>query len=193
MNAGGTPHRRRNSAKSAEEAVRCFELRLDGLTFSAIGAEVGLAVSTVHARIEAHIAERVNPLADELRAIELDRLDRAIVRVFEVLAKTHVVVQNGKVVTGADGRPLVDDMPALQAIDRLIRISERRCKMLGLDAPTPLKADVTLHQVDPRDLELMQLIEAAKERNAVIEAQLRGTPLAPGAEGLGDGTERAGE
>ena len=34
-----------------------------------------------------------------------------------------------------DRRELLDDGPVLQAVDRLLKIADRRAKLLGLDAP----------------------------------------------------------
>jgi hypothetical protein len=54
------------------------------------------------------------------------------------------------------GETLADDGPVLQAIDRLIRISERRAKLRGLDAPVTGQAGATVRYelvgVDPEQL-----------------------------------------
>ena len=80
--------------------------------------------------------------------MELDELAQAARAVLE---RKHLVVSQGRVVrlgkpyidkeTGEaevdDGRgePLEDDAPVLQDIDRLLKIQERRARLLGLDAP----------------------------------------------------------
>jgi hypothetical protein len=46
------------------------------------------------------------------------------------------------VVRGEDGEPVLDDAPVLAAIDRLLRIQERRARLLGLDAPTRSRIEV---------------------------------------------------
>jgi hypothetical protein len=74
-------------------------------------------------------------------------------------------------------------MPVLQAIDRLLRIQERRARLLGLDMPVKLTAQVT--PVDPADIELAKLIAAAQAANDAEEAVLRAE--SDGDESEGDG------
>ena len=60
---------------------------------------------------------------------------------WDVLQRNHVVVSQGRVVE-LDGVPIPDDAPVLAAIDRLLKIQERRAKLLGLDAPTQSRVEV---------------------------------------------------
>lgn len=78
----------------------------------------------------------------------------------EVLEREHVTVSNGRVVSLDDGTPLPDDGPVLQAIDRLLRIQERRARLLGLDAP--VKRDLTL--TDERTARIEALAEELAEQ-----------------------------
>ncbi|MGW3365959.1 sigma factor-like helix-turn-helix DNA-binding protein [Streptosporangium canum] len=190
-NSGPGPHARRNSAQTAEQTAASYELRLTGLTIREIATRLGIPSSTVHVRLTAALQERVDPLVDQYRAVELDRLDRLTVKAWEVLEQGHVVVQHGKIVRDEDGNPVRDDGPVLQAIGTLLRISERRSKLLGLDAP--IAVDANVHQVDPADIELLQMIESAKRAQAVEEARLRGelpagAESAAEADGSADGT-----
>src|SRR4029078_1889290 len=66
----------------------------------------------------------------EYRAMELARLDTLALAAANVLSATHPYVSGGKVL-----KDVTDDGPRLAAIDRLLRISESRRKLLGLDAP----------------------------------------------------------
>jgi hypothetical protein len=173
MSNVGRARRRVNSEQRAEQAARAYEMRLQGQRLAAIGRELGIATSTVHKLLAEHVAARVDPLADAYRAMELDRLDDLTVRAYAVLTARHVVVQHGKVILDPDsGEPMLDDAPVLNAIDRLVRLSESRRKLLGLDAP--LKADVTVTPVDPADIELAQIISEARAKAAVEEAALKG-------------------
>ena len=63
------------------------------------------------------------------------------------------MVQKGRVVRHADGRPLEDSGPRLQAIDRILKVMERRARLLGLDAPA--KSDVRV--TDVLDEQIQQL------------------------------------
>lgn len=140
-----------NLAVVGEQEVRCYELRLAGKTFRQIAVETGLAVATVHKRIEAHIAQRVQPLADELRAIEVDRLDRYLVALDAQIQEGRAVARN---------------------VEVAVRVSERRAKLLGIDAPEKVEAIVT--QVTQEDLALAELVREANAAAAVAEARLRG-------------------
>jgi hypothetical protein len=46
-----------------------------------------------------------------------------------------------------EGKPLADPRPTLHAITVLVRVSERRAKLLGLDAPARHSVDVIPHEV----------------------------------------------
>ena len=82
-------------------------------------------------------------LAEVWVAEELERLKDLERAARRVLTAHHVVVNSGKVVTDKDteGKPykLTDDGPVIQAITALLRIAERRAKLLGLDAPTKIE------------------------------------------------------
>jgi hypothetical protein len=41
-----------------------------------------------------------------------------------------------------DGAPLLDDAPVLAAVDRLLKVQERRAKLLGLDVPVKRQVEV---------------------------------------------------
>lgn len=189
MNGGPYPHQgNNNSAQAAEESRAAYQLRLTGATYRDIAARLGLGLATVHARIETHIAEQVNPLAAELRQLELDRLDALSLKAYEVLESDHVVVQHGKIVRDEQGQPVKDHGPVLAAIDRLVRISERRSRLLGLDSP--VKVDAHIERLEPGDIELHQMIAEAKQRQAAEEALLKGE-LPPAAEGAAEGPQGA--
>lgn len=168
---------RHNAEQIAEQAHRAYQLRLKGWSFRAIAGDMGISVSTVHDRVHIYVSEHVDPLAAQFRQVELDRLDDLAVKAYEVLGRNHVVAQQGKIVRDDEGTPLLDDAPTLAAIDRLVKISERRAKLLGLDAA--VKVDAQVHQVDPADIELAQMINEAKAKQAAEEARLKGETREP--------------
>lgn len=113
----------RQEAKSQELTRQCLELRLAGANLEAIGRQVGLHKSNVSRRIKTALADIPATEADALRTIENERLDAMQVAIW------------GKVRKGDLG-----------AIDRAIRISERRSRLLGLDAPQ--RVDLGARAVD---------------------------------------------
>jgi len=65
----------------------------------------------------------------------LERLQdyrRLVYRV--AVAKHYVTTQAGNVVH-YDGKPVLDDAPVLQAVDRLLKTDDTEAKLLGLYAP----------------------------------------------------------
>lgn len=75
---------------------------------------------------------------------------------YRIMATRHYVVQNGSVVNGPDGTPLLDDGPIMSAIDRLGVISVRHAKRHGLDQPDKIEI-----KFDERaDLEVRRVVEA---------------------------------
>lgn len=152
------------------EADFCLGLKKQGKSFREIAklAEVRFgrkfSHATVAARVNSELARVMKLRGTDLavrRVMELEKLDTAEQKVWEVLSRPHVMVNGGKIVTDAEGDPLMDDGPTLAAVDRLLKIAERRSKFEGLDAPTRVDAQVTHVQVDSR---VTQLIENARLR-----------------------------
>jgi len=121
------------SIETAERDAEAARLRARGLSYRAIAARMGVDVSTAHAAVQRALKATVEEPAADVRVLELERLDRMYETVMGVLERKHVTVSNGKVVT-LDDEPIEDDGPVLAAVDRLLRIQERRAKLLGLDA-----------------------------------------------------------
>jgi hypothetical protein len=150
-NAKGKYVRDVATATRDAEAAR---LRTRGVAYDAIASQLGYAskgaaYDGVHRALMAVVAEA----GEDVRRIELERLDRMWESALAIAERFHVVVSNGRVVYDGE-RPVEDDMPALQAIDRLLRIQERRARLLGLDAPT--KTEV--RHVDVVDAEIERLV-----------------------------------
>lgn len=162
--------------------------RASGMSYRAISELMGYEDESGSFRaVQRALAATVAEPASELRQLELARLDAMLLdvsaardRVVKVLAREHYVVSEGRVVRkdGRDSDPLEDDEFVLKCIDRLyaandrlLRIQDRRAKLLGLDAPTQVQATVT--EITQADIGLAELIAEAKARNAVVEAELR--------------------
>ena len=159
------------SLEVARRDARCAELRAQGWSHARIGAEVGLVESSVRAAIGRVMRETVQEAGDELRTLELGRLDGLWATALGVMNTDHVMVSNGRVIRTDDGKPMLDDGPKLQAIDRLLRIQERRAKLMGLDAA--VKADLRVSNGVDRNIEqfaeefgIMAELAAAAEAGA---------------------------
>jgi len=102
-------------ARKLQHQVEALELRRAGLGYTAIAARLGLGKSQAHRLVVAGLEEaraQVSANADDLRAEEVSRLDAMMVGLWPA-------ARNG----------------AVSAIDRVVKIMERRAKLLGLDAP----------------------------------------------------------
>ena len=133
---------RRETAKSMTLAKQrehdALELRTRGCTYDQISKALGMSLSgaadAVRRALEA-LKSETQEKAEEVRDLELRRLDKML-QIAEAAAE------------GGD----------LAAIDRVIRIQERRSKYLGLDAPaksetrTTIAAAVDLSAMDDRKL-----------------------------------------
>jgi len=107
----------------AERRVRALELRKSGLTFREISRQLGADLHTVHGDVQAELAalrERTVEQAQDLREMELARLDSFNLGLWKQIK--------------AGSAP---------AVSAAVRVSERRAKLLGLDAPTASRTEVT--------------------------------------------------
>jgi DNA-binding CsgD family transcriptional regulator len=130
----------RRTTDTAEREARACELYNRGYTYRRIAAELGVDVKTAHGYVQsamrAIIEEPAKEARDKLRA----RLEYLYERAAEVADREHVTVSHGKVITTrdpetGDDKPLLDDAPVLQAIDRMTRLTERLAALDGLNAP----------------------------------------------------------
>lgn len=119
------PHRKKmNEVKAAEIAARqikALDLRIAGGSYRKIGEQLSIsynqAMLDVKAALDA-LQSDVLDKADRLRSVELHRLDVMTVHAMNVMT--------------------TKDMPSeirLKAIDRLVKITGERAKLLGLYMP----------------------------------------------------------
>lgn len=111
-------------------------LRLKGRTFVEIGEHFGLSDSTAFDMVARAWKDIPIESTEQLLANETAKLDYLEAKAHEIMTKHHAyVTPSGKVAT-LDGEILTDDGPALQAMNTLLKIADRRAKLLGLNAPT---------------------------------------------------------
>ncbi|MCW6003890.1 hypothetical protein K1W54_04740 [Micromonospora sp. CPCC 205371] len=170
------PASRAQRTQTAERRAKAVQMRLEGADYPTIAATLGYsdqaaAHKDITRAMEAAVT-RQHSAVEVLRQEELMRLDLLWAEVWAVLKREHVTVSNGRLVRGEDGHPLRDDGPVLAAVDRLVRILERRAKYLGLDAPQKHEV-LTLDAIDRAIQELnAELGEtAAGEASGVAEAE----------------------
>lgn len=109
------------SPELVDKEIRVLELRRVGLTWTRIAEEVGYADHTgAYAAYKRAIKRTMQQPADELREQEIDRLDRLQVAVWPSAMKGDT-----------------------RAILTIIRLMERRAKLLGLDKPIKIEQEIT--------------------------------------------------
>lgn len=125
---------RRPTAKSmvlAKDREReCLSLRKAGATYDQIAERVGITREGARgavARALAALSDVCTEEAKEVRQLELDRLDAMLLGLWQRASKGEVA-----------------------AIDRVLRIQERRSRLLGLDAPAnqTIASDTAVDTVD---------------------------------------------
>lgn len=104
---------------------------------------------------------------DAYVATEMAKLDQISLRLIGILSRRHVVVSGGKIVydngdplTGRQPEPLADDSIEMKALAELVRVSESKRRLLGMDAAAKLDINLGESEVDAEIAKLMQAMEA---------------------------------
>ena len=106
---------RPDRVKTLEREEQALELRRAGASYREIARILRVSVRTAHSVVQRGIGRHISAVADQgehVLHLELDRLDRLLRAVWP---------------QAIQGQP--------QAVDRALRIMERRSSFLGLDAP----------------------------------------------------------
>jgi len=102
-----------NRVKAHDDQLEALNLRKAGLSYSEIAARTNYKTAqTAWRAVESALNRTIREPAEDVRTLELERLDRLQLGAWPDASRGH-----------------------LGAIDRVLRIMERRAKLLGLDAP----------------------------------------------------------
>lgn len=135
--------RKEEQALIEQRRSRVLAMRVEQRPYAEIAAAIGVSEDVARKDYERAVEARRGALdaqRDTAVAIETAKLDALEQAAWEVLRREHVVVQHGKVVY-LKRKPMLDDAPVLAAIDRLVKIAERRSRLRGYDAPTKVEVD----------------------------------------------------
>ena len=134
-----------------DKEAQCVQLRRMGLTFAQIANQVGYAnaggaYKAFQRAYDRIIVEDVK----EIRTVSLERLDYALRNIMDAVGRG-----------------------SLGAIDRMLRIEERRARLLGLDAPVKQEIEINHYERSELDAELNELIQLMDSRaqSVVVEVQ----------------------
>jgi len=134
--AGGKSSK--HKVEIVEKRQKCLEFRKAGASYRSIAEQQGISLGLAHKYVSDALSE-INQLtaqdAEELRELELERLDTAQLAIASQVRKGH-----------------------LAAIDRWLKISERRSKLLGLDAPVQQQIKLGTEK------QLTQTLDALQQR-----------------------------
>jgi hypothetical protein len=117
--------------QAREREKTAFELRKGGASYAAIGENLGISQQAAYKcvkRVLENILADTKENVETVRQMEIERIDRMIMSIWS--PATH---------------------GSLGAIDRVVKLSERRARLLGLDMP--VKQDVSIQQkTNPKEL-----------------------------------------
>jgi hypothetical protein len=147
-----------------ERDAECAKLYDKGWTYQRISDHFGMSgAPKAHDAVKRHL-KRI-PVADveSIRQQMEQRLQEMRAIAASVAERQHLAHSNGRVIVAHDpvtGEEIEvhDDGPKLAAIDRLLRIEERRAKLYGADMPSKtefsgsVEVGVELVGVDPTDV-----------------------------------------
>lgn len=132
-----------------DRAQLALSMRTDYASWDEIARKCGYSSErTAFLAVKALMNQRQTQLdesLDHVRVRELERLERMSAAAQKVLDTDHYLVNAGRIVHhGPEGQeePLMDDGPTLAAVHSLVKISESRRKLLGLDAAQRVQNDV---------------------------------------------------
>lgn len=122
--------------------AECFKMRMQGRTFPEIATELGYnSKQSAWSDYQAALRDARNEYTDdleELRAFELVRLDAIAARAWEYDAAMDI-----------------------KALDVLLKVADRRARLLGLDQP--VKHELSMSLLDAEIARLDAVIAAARE------------------------------
>jgi hypothetical protein len=132
---------RRPSIETAEKRRNALLARQRGLSWAAVAREVGYqSEGAAHTAAMTALRDIPREAANELRRVELETLNELQVSL----------------------RAKLEEKPSAFLVDSILRIMERRSKLLGLDAPLAIRTEVVT--VDAVDAEIQRLEAQLEDR-----------------------------
>lgn len=136
MMTEGKPRPSRIKPETLEKEAEVLKLRRGGLTFDLIAKQLGYKHASGAHKAYMNACKRiVRADVEELRNTEIDRLDLAQGALWS--------------------RVMRGEVPAVMAV---LRIMERRARLLGLDQPTKSQIEVTNYDGNTIDAEVQRLV-----------------------------------
>lgn len=167
MSATRTPHPGQKASRTPQNVAKTaamIEDRAAGMNYNEIAAKHGFKTrSGAFKAIQKALAETLQEPADDLRALERERLARLYKEAFNLVITDQPFLYKGTD-TG-----YINAGVKLAAIDRCLHIQERLARLVGLDAPVRHEV-LTLDAIDAEiarlNAELARSAEVAEAAGA---------------------------
>lgn len=134
---GTNPRRQKKgmTPERQERALKALELRKQGYSYPEIGQRLGVGTTTAFEDVDKILAQTAQEPADQVRALELDRLDEMWKRASADLGRLQVAWQkHSESESGVAATVAEKIVSANQKVFQTqLRIMERRARMTGLD------------------------------------------------------------
>lgn len=159
------------SIETAMRDMEIAEMRSRSMTFPAIAAKLGISVSTAYEATQRAFAMIPTEDAKEARRLELEKLNRIEAHLLGVMERAHVKVDHGKIIRDDEnGERLLDDGPGVTAAGSLLRVQERRSRLMGLDAPTRSTVQVITEDLVDEEISRLEMqLAERQDRSAAGE------------------------
>ena len=157
------------SLETVAQDQEAAELRSASLTYPQIAKKLGVSVSTAHERVTRGLQAVPTEDVIEAKRLELDKLDNLERGLLVVFYQRQPRIDHGRVIFDVDSKGqkvrVIDYGPVVQAAAGLLRVQERRARLLGLDEPAKLRVETI--PLDVVDAEIARLEAKFADQSSV--------------------------
>lgn len=164
-----------------EQDAHAARLAATGHTYPQICLKLGIlkrdgtpAVGKAVEAVRRALGAQYRFTSDEMRHQQLNSLDEQESLLWRELEDKQILVQQGKVIHDDDGLAMEDKRLALEIHDRILKIKERRAKLMGLDATTRISVEA-----DQIGSEIIGLISMINDDAAISTTSSPSPPSQP--------------
>lgn len=162
------------SIETAQRDMRAAEMRSRSMTYQQIADALEMSVGAAYKAVQRAFASIPTEEAVEAKRQELDKLDRIERHLLGVMEREHIKVDHGKVIRDDEtGERILDDGPGVQAASTLLRVQERRTRLLGTDAPQRQVTTVITESIVDAEIARLEreLAEYDDSRSVLVETE----------------------
>ena len=156
----GKPHtqekltRAQRKEQIVERRNKVLELKIDGLSLRKIAKQVGVSHATVVKDLDIVLDE----LATQRKHLAEKHVDLELQSLTDIMYEVRNVLKRARDAEDPEEPESSRQARVLAAADRLVKLAERKAKLLGLDAPEKMKIDLSSKVSKMSDEELDKII-----------------------------------